>query len=228
MLQQRLRGDDGAPARPRLPAACSIDYPRRQRSFIVAPQAIDTVSSEWLIKGGDGQAVQARGLPRGLRRVRPRGAPSRWRRSRSCSSRPAGLEPGALVELRDALATAPEHFTEDNLERAHQAAYHKALVDIISMVKHAARETAPLLTAEERVEAAMRQVTAGRDLTDEQAAWLERIRLHLIAEPLDRPRGLRARPGAVRPRRLGQGRPRASTGSSRNCWRRLNKELAAA
>lgn len=52
--------------------------------------------------------------------------------------RPNDWKPDALLALREALKTAPEHFTEPNLERAHQATYHKALVDIISMVKHAA------------------------------------------------------------------------------------------
>ena len=48
------------------------------------------------------------------------------------------------------------------------------------MVKHAAIDAAPLLTAEERVDAAMRRVTEGRELSEEQAAWLAWIRLHLI------------------------------------------------
>jgi hypothetical protein len=89
-------------------------------------------------------------------------------------------EPDALVALRDALKTAPEHFTDGNLERAHVATYHKALVDIISMVKHAALDTAPLLTAHERVEAAVENVVEGRDLTAEQQAWMDRIKLHLV------------------------------------------------
>ena len=58
----------------------------------------------------------------------------------------------ALSELRRKLSTTPERFTPENLEKAHAARYHKSLVDIISMVKHAAREEEPLLTASERVE----------------------------------------------------------------------------
>lgn len=156
------------------------EYPRPQRSFIVAPQVIDTVSSESLIKGGDGRSYKPEDYLEAFAAF-VREEAEQVEALAILLSRPGDWKPGALVALRDALATAPEHFTEEKLERAHQAAYHKALVDIISMVKHAARETAPLLTAEERVEAAMRQVTAGRDLGDEQAAWLERIRLHLIA-----------------------------------------------
>ncbi len=48
------------------------------------------------------------------------------------------------------------------------------------MVKHAAANTAPLLTAAERVEAAVAKVVDGRELTEAQAAWVERIRRHLI------------------------------------------------
>ena len=60
------------------------------------------------------------------------------------------------------MAQAPEHFTVSNLQQAFQATHHKALVDIISMVKRAAIEATPLLTAEERVNAAVAQVTAER------------------------------------------------------------------
>ena len=48
------------------------------------------------------------------------------------------------------------------------------------MVKHAARDQEPLLTAEERVDRAFQQITAGREFTDEQRQWLDRIRDHLI------------------------------------------------
>jgi len=43
--------------------------------------------------------------------------------------------------------------------------YHKALVDIISMIKHAAKEGEPLLTAEERVERAFAKVVTGKTFT---------------------------------------------------------------
>jgi type I restriction enzyme R subunit len=94
--------------------------------------------------------------------------------------RPRNWSVEALSELRKKLAAAPEHFTEDNLRLAHQIQYHKALVEIISMVKHAAREQEPLLTAEERVRKALAMITAGREFTVEQAKWLDRIKSHLI------------------------------------------------
>ncbi len=154
------------------------EYPRPQRTFIVAQQTADTVSSEWLIQGGDGREYKPEDYLKAFAAF-VRDEADEIDAISILLSRPSDWKPETLVALRDALTNAPEHFTEANLERAHHAAHHKALVDIISMVKHAAADTAPLLTAEERVDAAMRRVSRGRDLSGEQAAWLERIRQHL-------------------------------------------------
>jgi type I restriction enzyme R subunit len=156
-----------------------LEYPRPKRTFIVAPQVTDTVSSEWLIKGGDGRQYKPEDYLKAFATF-VRAEAEKIDALTVLLQRPSDWKPDALIALRDALTTAPEHFTEANLERAHQAAYHKALVDIISMVKHAALDTAPLLTAKERVEAAMQKVTEGRDLNPEQTAWMDRIKLHLI------------------------------------------------
>jgi type I restriction enzyme R subunit len=63
----------------------------------------------------------------------------------------------------------------------HEVRYGKALVDVISMVKHAAKTEEPLFTASERVERAFTTVTAGKTFTPEQQKWLERIQEHLRA-----------------------------------------------
>src|SRR5262249_11323341 len=94
--------------------------------------------------------------------------------------RPRDWGTDALAQLKQKLASAPERFTPDNLEKAHAAHYHKNLVDIISMVKHAAREEEPLLTAPERVERAFATITAGRHFTEQQQKWLDRIRAPLV------------------------------------------------
>jgi type I restriction enzyme R subunit len=93
--------------------------------------------------------------------------------------RPAGWSPQALSELREKLARSRYRFTPDNLQRAHEVRYGKALVDIVSMVKHAADEQQPLLTAQERVERAFAKVTAGVQFTADQQRWLDRIREHM-------------------------------------------------
>ena len=85
----------------------------------------------------------------------------------------------ALSELREKLASAPLHFTLPNLQKAHEVHYQRALVDIISMVKHATDDQTPLLTAEERVEHAFKTVTTGKTFTKEQQQWLDRIKAHL-------------------------------------------------
>ena len=54
------------------------------------------------------------------------------------------------------------------------------MVDIISMVKHAARQEEPILTAAERVDRAMGQATAGKTFTQEQTMWLDLIRAHMV------------------------------------------------
>lgn len=94
--------------------------------------------------------------------------------------RPRDWGTDALDELRRKLASAQEQFTLDRLQRAHEVRYHKALVDIISMIKHAARELEPLNTAEERVDHAFQAVSAGKHFTTDQQQWLGRIREHLI------------------------------------------------
>lgn len=157
-----------------------VDYPRASRLFYVAYGIEDTVESQWLIREGTG------------REYRPEdylSAFARFVREKQAEvdaigillGRPQGWGTGALTELRARLAAAPERFTPENLEKAHAARYGKALVDIISMVKHAAREAEPLLTAAERVDHALAVITAGKQFTIQQELWLARIREHLIA-----------------------------------------------
>ena len=155
------------------------DYPRGQRTFIVAPQVVDTVTSEWMIRGGDGVQYKPADYLKAFAEFVRREAATIDALA-VLLARPKDWKPDALVALRDALKSAPERFTEINLERAHLATYHKALVDIISMVKHAALDSAPLLTAYERVDVAMQHVVEGRELTVAQQAWMDRIKLHLV------------------------------------------------
>lgn len=156
-----------------------VDYPRAKSRFIVASTVTDTVESEWLIKAGVGQEYKPSDyLQLFIQFVEEHRA--EIEAVQILLGRPNEWSADALRELRDALAHAPEHFTVDNLQRAFQATHHKALVDIISMVKRAAIDEAPLLTAEERVNAAVERVVASRQLTEGQLKWLEYIRQHLV------------------------------------------------
>jgi type I restriction enzyme R subunit len=92
--------------------------------------------------------------------------------------RPRDWRPKALEELRRTLAQ--NQFDERKLQEAHKIASHKALADVISIVKHAATAQAPVLTAEERVNHAMDALTAKHKFTTEQMQWLSLVREQLI------------------------------------------------
>jgi type I restriction enzyme R subunit len=156
------------------------DYPRRPRdNFVVAITAPDTVSSEWLIRAGAGKEYKPADYLTAFSAFVSEHTDDIEALS-ILLHRPAEWSPAALGQLREALVTAPEHFTRENLERAYHVARRKDLVDIISMVKNAAAATSPLLTAEERVDAAIQRVTANKKLTADQQQWLTYIRNHLV------------------------------------------------
>ena len=92
--------------------------------------------------------------------------------------RPRDWRPKALEELRRTLAQ--NQFDERKLQEAHKISSHKALADVISIVKHAATAQAPVLTAEERVNHAMELLVAKHEFNTEQLQWLSLIREHLV------------------------------------------------
>ncbi len=155
------------------------NYPRAPRTFTVAHEAEDIVTSAWLIRGADGKEYKPEDYLAAFARF-VRENPEHIEAIRILLNRPQGWSTEALTELHQKLAAAPERFTLDHLQKAHELHYHKALIDIISMVKHAADEAQPLYTAEERVKMAFAQVTGGHSFTPEQMGWLDRIRAHLV------------------------------------------------
>lgn len=92
-------------------------------------------------------------------------------------NRPQAWNTSALNELREKLKE--NYFSEYDLRKAHKIVYHKELVDIISMVKHAAKESEPLLSPEERVNKAIQQVVGDKALNPAQHDWIEYIKQHL-------------------------------------------------
>jgi type I restriction enzyme R subunit len=157
-----------------------VNYQRPARSFIKAETYEDQVSSKRLVRGVDGREYKPEDyLDAFAKFVRENRA--KVEAIRILLNRPQGWGTQALGELKEKLMTAPERFTMETLERAHRLRYDKALVDIISMVKHASREEEPLLTAEERVARAFDRLTRGQEFTLEQQRWLGRIRHHLVA-----------------------------------------------
>jgi len=156
-----------------------VNYPRAPRIFIRAYETEDVVTSEWLVRGADGKEYRTEDYLSAFACF-IRENPTKIEAIGILLNRPMDWNTAALGELRTKLAATPQRFTEEHLRKAHEIHYSKALVDIISMVKHAADDQRPLLTAEERVRMAFTQVTAGRTFTPEQRQWLSLIEAHLI------------------------------------------------
>jgi len=155
-------------------------YPRGKRTFLIASGVEDTVTSERLIKGADGNDYKPEDYLAAF---------SAYVRSNQdhidalsiLLSRPQSWSTDSLRQLREAIAKSPDRFTEKNLQLAYALTAHKSLVDIISMVKRGAQAAAPLFTAEERVDRALAAISAEHPPTPDQAKWLDHIRQHLVA-----------------------------------------------
>ena len=156
-----------------------LNYPRPPKRFFVAEESEDAVSSEWLIRDGSGDSLKPQDyLAAFCQFVKEN--PTHIDAISILLERPRDWSTVALKELRLKLSQTPQRFSEDLLQKAHAVAFRKALVDIISMVKHAAEEKQPLLTARERVDRAIANLTAGKTFTPDQQKWLDRIRQHLV------------------------------------------------
>jgi type I restriction enzyme R subunit len=157
-----------------------VNYPRAQRGFVKAYEAQDEVTSQWLIRDGTGKEYRPEDYLTAFARYVQEN-PDQIEAIRILLNRPREWGTDALSELKQKLAATNLRFTVENLQGAHAAQYHKSLIEIISMIKHAAHDEEPLFTAAERVERALAKVTAGKDLSQEQSRWLERIHEHLVA-----------------------------------------------
>lgn len=155
-----------------------VNYPRPQRVFVKAYEQTDTVSSVLMVRDLAGNEYKPEDYLSAFERF-VNDNEAHIDALRILLSRPRDWRPTVLDELRQKLLQSPEHFTTENLQKAYAAREHKALADIISMVKHAADDTVPLLNASERVEAAFARIMAGRTFTEGEHAWLDRIREHL-------------------------------------------------
>ncbi|MFO0586915.1 MAG: type I restriction-modification enzyme R subunit C-terminal domain-containing protein [Polyangiaceae bacterium] len=155
--------------------ALLVTYPRPQRLFLRAIDAVDTVTSELVLHDAAGKTYKPEDYITQFSRY-VRDNPEKIEAVRVLLDRPRDWSPAALTELRQKLAGTTYRFTVENLQKAHAAHYKKALVDIVSMVKHAAKDEEPLLTAAERVERAFTKILVSQAFTEAQRSWLERIR----------------------------------------------------
>jgi type I restriction enzyme R subunit len=156
-----------------------VNYRRRPKVFLKAIENEDTVSSEYLVRDGAGKEYKPADYLELFAAFVKENA-DQIDAIRILLDRPSGWGTAALSELRDKLTAAPGRFTVEKLQAVHHAHYKKALVDIISMVKHAAKEGERLLTAAERVDRAFTRLTEGQVFSPEQHAWLGRIREHIV------------------------------------------------
>ena len=112
------------------------NYPRAPRTFLVAHGTEDTVTSEWLVRDSAGNEYKpADYLTAFAEFVREN--PEHVQAIQILLDRPQQWSTEALKELKKKLDSTPQCFTIQNLQKAHEVHYHKALVDLISMVKHA-------------------------------------------------------------------------------------------
>lgn len=155
-----------------------LEYKRKGKVFIESYATQDAVSSEWLVRGLDGKEYKPADYLVAF---------SEYVKSHESDVQAIGIvlkhpkdwNPDVLKALRDKLATTPQRFTVENLQRAFEVRDKKPLADIISMVKHAADSENPLLNAAERVERAFKKIVASDSFNADQLKWLERISIHL-------------------------------------------------
>jgi type I restriction enzyme R subunit len=153
-----------------------VEYPRAKRSFWVSYDTQDEVSSRVEERFGE-HATASDYLDAFSKFVRKN--QDQITAIKILLERPKDWNPQALEELRQSLRQ--QGFDEARLKQAHARVHHKQLADIISMVKHAAQEELPILTAEERVEAAINSIRSRHAFSVEQMQWLGFIQNHLVS-----------------------------------------------
>lgn len=151
-----------------------MHYPKPERNFIRAIGFEDVVTSEYLFKTTDGRELKLDDYIKQFEKF-VKDNPEHIEALEVVLEKPASWNTKALKELRQKLSQTSERFTDDNLRKA----YKYPLADIISMIKHAAKEE-PLISGKERVDLAVAKVTDGKTLTPQQQEWLVLIKKHLI------------------------------------------------
>ncbi len=149
---------------------------RVERAFTVAVEQTDTVTSEVLFKVGDSHLRPADYLAQFARFIQNN--PEHLEAIEILQARPHDWNPDALDALRKTLRK--NAFDLRDLQRATQIARGKSEADLISLVKRAQSESAPLLTASERVDFAWAKISDGRGYSPAQLEWIGRIRAYLI------------------------------------------------
>jgi type I restriction enzyme, R subunit len=148
-----------------------VNYTRAKRSFWVGYEVKDQVSSRRLFGKFDKPEDYLEAFTKFVRENQ-----NQIDALRILRKRPQEWNPEVLSNLRKELAN--NGFAEDRLKKAHEKVHH-ALADVISIVKHAADEQEPLLTAEKRVTKALEELQAFHSFKPDQQKWLAFIGEHL-------------------------------------------------
>lgn len=152
-----------------------VNYKRATTHFYVAEGVVDVVSSEALFKAGDKTLKPDEYLAAFETFVKEN--KTKIEAIKILLERPKNYNAEVLKQLHQFIQQ--NKFKENDLRKAHNIVYNKAMVDIISMIRHAAKETEPLLEIYERVDRAIQKVFGNRVLTQEQQKWIEYIRNYL-------------------------------------------------
>ncbi len=152
-----------------------LNYERAKRSFVIGYETSDQVSSQWKFRLGEEYLKPEDYLTRFASFIQAK--QSEIEALQVLMTRPKEWRTEVLEGLRKKLRDAS--FQERDLQRASELV-HRRLADIISLVKHAAKEQAPIYTAEERVDRALAALQTKSDFNTEQLQWLQLIREHLV------------------------------------------------
>lgn len=152
------------------------NYDRAKAPFYIAYGTQDTVESEYVFRIGEDQLRPLEYLSAFEEFIR--GNKTKIEALSILLNNPKQWSRQVLNEIRQELKK--RSFDEEKVQKAHQLSGHKALADIISMIKNADDYSNPLLTAEERVNMVIAEVRSKHNFNAEQITWLDYIKQHLI------------------------------------------------
>jgi type I restriction enzyme, R subunit len=152
------------------------NYERANVPFYVAYGTQDNVSSEYLFRVGDNEYRPQEYLEAFADFIKDN--KDHIEAISILLDKPKGWSSKVLKEIRSILRQSA--FEEGKVRKAHELVGHKALADIISMIKNAANDQNQLLTAEERVNKVIAEIKFENEYTPEQLEWLDYIKEYLI------------------------------------------------
>ena len=153
-----------------------INYYRARRPFYIDYEERDLVSSEYMFRIGEEQMRPEDYLDAFAEFIKLN--KDKIEALTILLSKPHKWSYEALTELRNELKR--NSFDEGKVQKAYEKSGHKAMADIISMIRNADDDSYILLTAQERVERVIGEMIAAYDFNSEQLQWLAFIKEHLI------------------------------------------------